>query len=132
VSPRRRRLALYSRFHRDKNIGSIEVVEFLRQLLRHLRGPVALLWDRSSSHRGVLVGDFLLMHPRLRVEQFPGYAPELNPDEFVWNHLKRAVANGAPYDLTDLKHLLHPSLMRLRQSQSLLWSCIAASDLPWS
>jgi len=132
VSPRRRRLALYARFHRDKNIRAPEVVAFLQQLLRHLRGPVVLLWDRSRSHRGVRVGDFLLRHPRLHVESFPGYAPELNPDEFVWNHLKRAVANSAPRDLTDLKHLLHPPLMRLRQSQRLLWSCITASDLPWA
>ena len=104
---------------------------FLQQLLRHLRGPVVLLWDRSRSHRGVLVRGFLRTHPRLHVESFPGYAPELNPDEFVWNHLKRAVANSAPRDLADLKHLLHPPLMRLRQSQRRLWSCIAASDLPW-
>ena len=86
MSPRRRRLALYARFHRDKNIRAPEVVAFLQQVLRHLHGPVVLLWDRSRSHRGVLVRAFLLRHPRLHVESFPGYAPELNPDECVWNH----------------------------------------------
>jgi len=125
-------MALYARFHRDKNIKSAEVVQFLRQLLKHLRGPVVLLWDNGASHKGKVVRAFLDKHPRLEVFRFPGYAPELNPDEFVWNHLKRSLANSAPTDLDHLKSLLHPPLQRLRQSQKLLWSCIHASELPWT
>lgn len=124
-------MALYARFHRQKNVRSAEVVQFLRQLLKHLRGPVTLLWDNSQSHRGRLVSAFLVRHPRVHTHRFPGYAPELNPDEFVWNQLKRALANSAPRDLNHLKQLLHPPLQRLRQSQKLLWSCIHASELPW-
>lgn len=131
VSPRRRRLALYARFHRDKNIRSPEVVRFLRQLLKHLRGPVVLLWDSGRPHKGAVVKEFLKTHPRLHPHRFPGYAPELNPDEFVWTHLKRSLANSVPIDLSHLKQLLHPPLQRLRQSQKLLWSCIHASELPW-
>jgi len=115
----------------NKNIRSDEVVAFLRQLLKHLRGQVALLWDNGTHHKGPLIREFLGRHRRLRTYRFPGYAPELNPDEFVWNHLKGAVANSNPSDLHHLKRLLHPPLQRLRQSQRLLWSCIGASDLPW-
>lgn len=131
VSPRRKRLALYARFYPDQNIHSPEVVAFLQQLRRHLRGPVVLLWDAGTPHKGELVKTFLQRHPSLHAHRFPGYAPELNPDEFVWRHLKRAVANSVPEDLRHLKRLLHPPLQRLRQSQRLLWSCIYASDLPW-
>lgn len=131
VSPKRRRIALYARFHPDKNIRSPEVVQFLRHLLRHLRGPVVLLWDDGRPHKGTPVKGFLHTHPRLRTHRFPGYAPELNPDEFVWNHLKRALANSLPEDLHHLQQLLHPPLRRLRRSQPRLWSCIYASDLPW-
>ena len=131
VSPRRRRVHLYARFHPDKNVRFPEVIEFLRQLLRQIRGPIDLLWDSGRPHRAVAVCAFLARHPRLHTERFPGYAPELNPDEFVWTHLKRAVANSVPDDLKHLKRLLHPPLQRLRQSQKLLWSCIRASDLPW-
>jgi transposase len=131
VSPRRTRLALYARCHPDQNIRSPEVVAFLQQLLRHLRGPVVLLWDAGTPHKGALVTAFLRRHPRLQTHRFPGYAPELNPDEFVWCHLKRALANSVPEDLPHLKRLLHPPLQRLRQSQRLLWACIYASDLPW-
>ena len=92
---------------------------------------VALLWDSGRQHRSVLVRDFIQAHPRLCTYRFPGYAPELNPDEYVWSHLKRAVANSVPSDLGELKRLLHPPLQRLRQSQKLLWACIYASNLPW-
>jgi transposase len=131
ISPRARRLALYGRFHPRQNIRSPQVVAFLRQVLRHLRGPVVLLWDSGRPHRGTLVLDFVRHHPRLETHRFPGYAPELNPDEFVWTKIKHALANAAPEDLHDLKGLIHRPLQRLRQSQKLLWSCVYASGLPW-
>ncbi|MBI4801752.1 MAG: transposase [Elusimicrobia bacterium] len=131
VSPKRRRLALYARFYRGKNIKSPQVARFLRHLLKHLRGPILLLWDSGMPHRGKLVKDFVGKHPRLQTFRFPSYAPELNPDEHVWRNLKRAVANSVPEDLRHLKRLMHPPLQRLRQLQNLLWSCIHASELPW-
>jgi DDE superfamily endonuclease len=80
VSPKRKRVALYVQFHR-RTLRGEEVVEFLTQLLRHLRGPLVLLWGRGSIHRRQLVQDFLSRHPRVHPESFPAYAPELNPAE---------------------------------------------------
>jgi transposase len=131
VSPRRRRLALYAHFHRHINIRAPQVVHFLCHLLRHLRGAVVLLWDRGNPHKAAEVRDFLARHPRLHTYRFPAYAPELNPGEHVWNHLKRYLANSAALDLSHLKQLIHRPLQRLRQSQQLLLSCIRASELPW-
>jgi len=131
VSPKRRRLALYARFHPDKNIRSPEVAHFLRHLLRHILGPMVLLWDRGQIHRARCIQRLLDRHPRLHPYPFPGYAPELNPDEFVWTQLKHSVANSIPADSHHLKRLLHPAVQRLRRSQRLLWSCIHGSELPW-
>ena len=132
LSPKHKRIALYARFHPDKNIRSGEVVAFLRQLLKHLRHHVVLLWDSANPHKAACVKEFLEKRPRLHAYPFPGYAPELNPDELVWNHLRGALANSNPRDVHDLKEFLHPPLQRLRQSPKLLWSCIHASDLPWA
>ena len=131
VSPRRRRLALYARFHHDKNIRSPQVASFLRYFLKHIRGPVILLWDGGRQHRSKIVRAFLDRNPRLHVYRFPAYAPELNPDEFVWNNLKRAVANSVPENLSHLRRLLQRPLKRLKGSQKLLRSCIKASELSW-
>ena len=36
------------------------------------------------------------LHGRLELHFLPGYAPELNPDEFVWNHLKNEGVSKKP------------------------------------
>lgn len=123
VSPRRKRVALYLRFHPNENIRGKQVALF--------RGPLVLLWDRSRTHRGRVVESVLRSHPRIHAYPFPGYALELNPNEFVWTHLKRDLANSLPRDLVHLRRLLEKPVRRLRRSQQLLWSCIWASDLPW-
>ncbi len=130
VSPKRRHLALYLRLHR-KNLNGLDVKDFLRYLLKHLRGHSVLLWDRSSIHRRKLVKEYWEKHPRIQVEEFPGYAPELNPAEYIWNHADRELSNTAAEELDQLEGLLAESASRLSNSQQLLWSCIYASDLPW-
>ncbi len=131
VSPRRQQLGLYVRWQ-PTNSHAPEVVTFLRALLRHLRGPIVLLWDRASIHQGPVVARFLVAHPRLHVAYFPGYAPALKPAEFVWTQAKGRLANSAPPDLADLARRLGHATRRLRRSQNLLWACIAMSDLPWA
>lgn len=75
---------------------------------------------------------FLGKHPRLHVHYFPAYAPELNPAEYVWAQGDKALANGAPDDLAELRQSLDSAIRRLRRSQRRLWSCIYASDLAWA
>jgi transposase len=67
---------------------------FLHELLQHLRGPVIVLLDNSSTHQGKPLQKLLGQHPRLHLEHFPSYAPELNPDEGVWSLAKRELANS--------------------------------------
>jgi transposase len=131
VSPVRPRVGLYMHLH-PANITGAEVVVFLRDLLRHLRGPIALLWDGGSIHKREDVQAFLSRNRRLIPHRFPAYAPELNPDEFVWTKMKNDLANGAPKDLHQLGVQLRRSFTRLHGSQRLLWSCIFESQLPWS
>lgn len=131
VSPKHKRLALYLHL-RTRNLTGLDVRAFLTHLLRHLRGPVVLLWDRGTIHRRSEVKQWITAHPRLQVEAFPAYAPELNPAEYVWNQADRALANSAPTDLLQLNGRLRNSVRRIRGSQPLLWSCLHASDLPWA
>jgi len=93
--------------------------------------PCSSSGTTSTRICSVLVREFLSTAPRLKLHRFPGYAPELNPDEFVWSYLKRGVANTVPTDLRHLKRLIHTPLQRLRQSQRLLWACVKASELSW-
>ena len=129
VSPRRQRLGLYYQLYFD-NIGQEEVCFFLRELLRHGRGPVIVLLDNSSTHQGQPLRQLLQQHPRLHIEHFPSYAPELNPDEGVWSLAKRALANSCPHDLEELVEDVIHSINRIRNSTYKLRGCIVQSELP--
>lgn len=128
VSPRRRRLRLYYEFY-PHNIRHAEVYAFIRQLLRHLRGHVIVLFDNARIHRGAL-HRLCARHPRIHLEYFPAYAPELNPDEGVWTLAKRTLANGRPDTLDDLIADLVLSLENVRAAPHLLRGCITHSALP--
>ncbi len=52
----------------------------------------------------------------LRLERFPAYAPELNPDERVRCQADHTLAKGCPDDLDELSVALHRSLRHLRRA----------------
>jgi transposase len=111
---------------REGSYDSAAVVGFLRVLLRKLRGRIILIWDGSPIHRGQLVKDFLRRGAakRLHLEQLPGYAPELNPDEGVWNYLKRVeLANVCCRDLGELHAHVIRARERLRHRREIIRAC---------
>lgn len=129
LSPRRHRLSLYYLLFFD-NIGQEEVCRFLRERLRHLRGPVIALLDNSSTHKGGPVEQLQRQHRRLRIEPFPAYAPELNPDEGVGSLAKGELANRCPRDVEELMEDILRSIHGLRSSPEKLRGCILQSELP--
>jgi len=129
LSPKRHHLGLYSLLFFD-NIAQEEVCVFLRELLRHLRGPVIVLLDNSTTHQGDPLQKLLRQHPRLSIEHFPSYAPELNPDEGVWSLAKRELANSCPKDVDELMEDILRSIEAIRTSPEKLRGCILQSDLP--
>lgn len=72
-------------------------VEFLRTFLRTRRRPVFLVVDGHPAHRAKIVAHYVQsLQGRLELHFLPGYAPELNPDEFVWNHLRQRGTSKKP------------------------------------
>ncbi len=70
-------------------IRNLEVIDFLRHLLRHLRGKLLIVWDGLRSHRSRMVWDFVRQQRgRLWLEFLPAYPPELNSVEYLWAHWK--------------------------------------------
>ena len=129
VSPQRHRLGLYYQLWFD-NIGQWEVCAFLRHLLRHLRGPVIALLDNSNTHKGEPLENLCRRQRRLRIEYFPSYAPELNPDEGVWSLSKRALANSQPADVEELLGQIIEAIDGIGDSPQKLRGCILQSELP--
>lgn len=130
VGPARDDLRFYFRLHPNADIRSQQVVTFLRQLGRELRGPCVLVWDRLNAHRSKRTQAYLAERPDWQVFYFPGYAPELNPVEYVWSNWKASrMANLAKYAIDDLADAARHHGRSLQRCPSLLRSFVAHSPL---
>lgn len=131
LSPRRRRLGQYLHLHPDGSIDQDRAIVFLRDLLGHLRGPVIVIWDRLQAHRSAQVRRYVARVRRLHIELLPAYAPELNPNEYGWAHVKcNALANDTPADELELCEHVAAAFRSTRGDQSLLRGFLRATGLP--
>ena len=115
LAPRRNRLGLYFQTRPKGYFDSQAVAEFLRELLKHLRGKVVVIWDNGSMHKGEPIREVLRAFPRLSLERLPPYAPDLNPVEWLWSYLKYGrMANFAPRDASHLDGVVTDHLATIR------------------
>lgn len=108
-------------------ISSVEVIEFLKYLQRQVPGLLLVIWDGSPTHRSKMIKAYLSNGAAkcLHLERFPGYAPELNPTEWVWSYMKVVdLANVACDTLPELATYLHQSKRRLQHRPDLIQSFI--------
>ncbi len=104
-----------------------DVVRFLEHALRQIPGKLLVVWDGSPIHRSKVVKRFLAEGAagRLQLEQLPGYAPELNPDEGIWKHLKHVeLKNVCCRGLSELRRELRKAKERLRHKKHVIFGCI--------
>jgi hypothetical protein len=113
------------------NIRGPDVVAFLAELHRRL-GPVTVVWDRNQIHsRAKVVKAWLAKHPGVVVEDFPGYVPDLNPDEGVWGWTKYGrLANLAAADKDELWDRVVDELIEVKFRPDLLRGFIRQTGLP--
>ena len=72
-------------------------VSLLRRMMRRRSKPVHLVLDGLPAHKTTLVKAYVASTKGMLTLHFlPGYAPELNPDELVWSHMKRTGVARAP------------------------------------
>ena len=117
----------------DSSYKGPDVVRFLQLLLRKLPGKLLVIWDGAPIHRCQAVKEFLAHGgaKRIHLEQLPGYAPELNPQEGVWNLLKRReLKNLCAADCGQLATELVRAKERLRHRKTVLRQCIAHAGFP--
>lgn len=106
--------------------GSLNATSFLNLLSRFMRWrrrPVFIVLDSHPAHIAKMIAQYVQSKGgMLELHFLPGYAPELNPDEFVWSHLKtqgvsktplrqnESLRNRVQHDLTNIKN--QPALVR--------------------
>ena len=110
-------LSFVSRLGEESASGGL-----LQALVRHLRLPLLVVWDRLPAHRSRLVQDYIAsLEGWIHTEYLPPYAPELNPVEFIWAHWKQhELSNVCPKDYYQLSEAALHTLRRMRRRPRLI------------
>jgi transposase len=122
---------LYFQVH-EAAISSTEVIRFLDHLRRHVPGKLLIIWDGAPIHRSKAIRQYLSdgAAESIHLERFPGYAPELDPEEGIWRHLKQVeMHNLCCHDLQETRRELRAACQRLRQKPRIIRSCLRHSGL---
>ena len=132
LPPRRDRLTLAFQTLVNGYFSNVEVAEFLSGALQWLSGPLVVIWDGGSMHKGGPISELVAESKgRLDLERLPPHAPKLNPVEQVWTWLKYdRLCNFAPQDAHDLNEAVIRELDPIREDQQRLRNFFHASDLP--
>lgn len=103
----------------------------MTRLHRSLAAPIVLVWDNLSGHLSGRTRKFAEANTSwLTVVQLPGYAPELNPTESVWAHLKTGpLANLAARGIAELTRAAHRGLRHIQRHPALLTGFLAGTGL---
>jgi len=108
-------------------------VNFLKGFMRTRRRPVMLIIDRHPSHIANVVKDYVnKTKGKLEIYFLPGYAPELNPDEFVWNHMRANGTSKKPLRQNEsLSTRVQDDLLHIKLNRSLIRSFFYAPSVAY-
>lgn len=108
------------------------LIDALRQLRRHLRAKVVVIWDLLNSHRSRVMKAWLRSNRHwITVEQLPPYAYDLNPCEALWGNLKgQELANLCPDTVAECVAAAKAGIRRVRRQEQLAFSFLSRSGLP--
>jgi transposase len=115
----------------EGSINGERAAEFLRALLRHVPGKLLVIWDGAAIHRSQPVKQLLAdRNGRLWLEKLPAYAPELNPVEYLWAHLKEhQIANLLVTHGWELSLHATAALRRMRRRPRIIRACWKQAQL---
>jgi transposase len=107
--------------------------QFLNAFLRGRRHPVFLVVDRHPAHRAKMIADFVQeKQGRLEIHFLPGYAPDLNPDEFVWSHVRHKGVSKKPLRRNEsLKSRMENDLFEIKRNRRLVKSFFNAPSVAY-
>jgi len=123
-------------FWYDVYTGTFNAARFIEKLkafMRYRRRPVFLVLDGHPAHRAKIVAAYVQsLKGRLELHFLPGYAPDLNPDEFVWNHLRQNGVTKKPLKQNEkLKARVEQDLALIKSNPRLVRSFFRAKSVAY-
>jgi transposase len=117
----------------EGRLNGTQFRDFLRQFMRYRKKPVMLVVDGHPAHRAGLVSQYVKsLKGRLELHFLPPYAPDLNPDEFVWSHVRRTGLSKKPLRVGEsLKARVVADLENIKRRPALVRSFFGAASVAY-
>jgi transposase len=109
-------------------------VEFLKNFMKGRRGKVFLVLDGHPAHKANVVKRYVAsLNGRLDLHRLPSYAPDLNPDEFVWSHMKNNGVSKKPLKQNEsLRARVEEDLVKIHNNHALVRSFFCAESVVYA
>jgi transposase len=115
-------------------LNAARFVEFLQDFMKGRRERVMLVVDGHPSHKAKKVQAYVQsLGSRLELHFLPPYAPDLNPDEFVWSYAKTNGVSKKPLQQNEsLKKRVESDLKAIQQDKPLVKSFFCAQSVAYA
>src|SRR5260370_14463737 len=114
----------------NANFNGQSIAAFLRLLYERVRNPITVIWESVRIHLSQPVADYLSVKGQIVSDLFPSNAPELNPADSVWSHIKYGrLPNYTPLDLSELRNTVTTELEHLQREPHLLRAFVRRTKL---
>jgi len=112
--------------------NSSRMVEMLQRFMKN-RGNICLILDGHPAHKSNMIKEFVnKCAGKLEIYFLPGYAPELNPDEFVWHEIKQNGTSKRPLKKNEsLKDRVESDLAELKGDRIKLRNFFASEHVDY-
>jgi len=109
-------------------------VAFLKNFMDSRTGKVFLVVDGHPAHKANVVKAYLKsLQDLLELHFLPPYAPDLNPDEFVWSHMKKNGVSKKPLKQNEsLRQRVENDLTAIQQDRKLVRSFFCAKSVVYA
>jgi transposase len=135
VKPGQRTRLLYRiKIHRKRkgerrSFAETDYAALLDAAHQYLKAPIVLIWDNLNTHVSAAMRALIAARDWLHVIRLPAYAPDLNPTEHVWSHLKRSLGNLAVHGIEHLAAIVKNRLKRIQYRPELTDAFFAHTGL---
>jgi transposase len=116
----------------EKNFNTEEFLTFLERMMNLTPRKLYIVTDNHSVHQSKITQAFLKTHAaKIEVIFLPTYAPELNPDEWVWQATKDRIKKEPIKSKLDLRMKVTRVLTSLKRCEERISKIFCAPDLSY-
>jgi transposase len=117
----------------EGHMTSERFVGFVKKLRADTGKPIIVIADNAKYHKKGMAKRFLKPTPEgIQIAHLPTYASELDPDEQVWNHLKRRLGKLFLESKQQMREQVRSILQSIQRSANLLRSFFQLTDTKYA